>query len=141
MPNNSDSLMSLVAAIAGGTETKDDKMLEAIKGVFGERFHKRSATNLDHTKPPFIRNAYGRGGETDHVAYAGFINPENASSGPYGGMSLVWFPSEEGCLIAFGVGTRGLSPDRSSIRIPSSDAATMGWSVDFGANFVGTNLS
>lgn len=114
-----DALQVLVDAIAGGTQTSDDVMLEAMRGLFGSRFAKRSATNLDSSKPPFIRNAYGRGGgETEHVAYAGFINPDNPPSGPYGGTSLVWFPSEEGCLIDFGIGTRGLSPDEGILTRP-----------------------
>lgn len=114
-----DALQTLADAIADGIVTSDKQMLEAMRGIFGERFHKRSAQNLDNERPPFIRNAYGKGGsETDHVAYAGFINPENPPSGPYGGTSLVWFPTEEGCLIDFGIGTRGLSPDEGILMRP-----------------------
>ena len=94
-------------------------MLDAMRGIFGERYHKRSGVQLDAERPPFIRNAYGKGGvETEHIAYAGFINPDNPSSGPYGGTSLVWFPREEGCLIDFGIGTRGLSPDEGILTRP-----------------------
>src|SRR6516164_3732915 len=97
-----DAMQTLASAIAAGSATSDTQMLAAMRGIFGERYHRRCAPSLDHDRPPLIRNAYGRGGETDHVAYAGFINPENPPSGPYGGTSLVWFPREEGCLIAFG---------------------------------------
>jgi len=115
----SDALQILADAIAAGAATSDTTMLAAMRGLFGERFHKRSAPHLDHEKPPFIRNAYGKGGsETEHVAYAGFINPDNPPSGPYGGTSLVWFPRDEGCLIDFGVGTRGLSPDEGILTRP-----------------------
>jgi len=114
----SDSLQILADAIAAGITTPDVQMLEAMKGLFGNRYHSRSAQNLKHERPPFVRNAYGKGGETEHVAYAGFINPENPPSGPYGGMSLVWFPSNEGSLIAFGIGTRGLSPDEGILTRP-----------------------
>lgn len=114
-----DALQKLTDAIAAGIETSDAAMLSAMKGLFGERYHKRSASQVDSDKPPFIRNAYGKGGsETEHIAYAGFINPENPSSGPYGGTSLVWFPSDEGCLIDFGIGTRGLSPDEGILTRP-----------------------
>ncbi len=113
-----DAVQRLTDAIAAGSSTPDSMMLEAMKGIFGERFHKRSAQNIDQERPPFIRNAYGKGGETGHVAYAGFVNQENSSSGPYGGASLVWFPKEEGCLIAFGIGTRGLSPDEGILTRP-----------------------
>lgn len=114
-----DALQILADVIAAGTATSDTAMLAAMRGVFGERYHKRSAQHLDHERPPFIRNAYGKGGgETEHVAYAGFINPDNPPSGPYGGTSLVWFPREEGCLIDFGIGTRGLSPDEGILTRP-----------------------
>jgi 5-methylcytosine-specific restriction protein B len=114
-----NSAQMLAHAIAAGRDTSDVGMIEAMRGLFGNRYHKRSAMSLDFDKPPFMRNAYGRGGvATEHVAYAGFINPDNAPSGPYGGMSLVWFPSEEGCLIAFVVGTRGLSPDEGILTRP-----------------------
>lgn len=114
-----DALQVLADAIAAGAVTSDTSMLTAMRGVFGDRYHKRSAPHLDHDRPPFIRNAYGKGGgETDHVAYAGYINPENPPSGPYGGTSLVWFPRDEGCLIDFGIGTRGLSPDEGILTRP-----------------------
>ena len=115
----SDALQTLADAIAAGSSTTDAAILSAMKGIFGERYHKRSARDLDSDRPLFIRNAYGRGGgETEHVAYAGFINPDNPGSGPYGGTSLVWFPREEGCLIDFGIGTRGLSPDEGILTRP-----------------------
>jgi 5-methylcytosine-specific restriction protein B len=115
----SDAVQVLADAIEAGINTSDAEMIEAMRGLFGSRFHKRAATHLDTDKPPFIRNAYGKGGSaTEHVAYAGYINPENPPSGPYGGTSLVWFPSEEGCLIDFGIGTRGLSPDEGILTRP-----------------------
>jgi 5-methylcytosine-specific restriction enzyme B len=114
-----DSLQNLASAIAGGLKTTDTEMLAAMRGIFGERYHKKSGPHVDQERPPFIRNAYGRGGgETEHVGYAGFINPDNPPSGPYGGTSLVWFPSEEGSLIDFGIGTRGLSPDEGILTRP-----------------------
>lgn len=115
----SDELQILANAIAAGSDTTSDAIGQAIKGLFGSRFHKRSVSHLDHDRPPFIRNAYGRSSaEVEHVAYAGFINPENPPSGPYGGTSLVWFPRPEGCLIDFGIGTRGLSPDEGILTRP-----------------------
>jgi 5-methylcytosine-specific restriction protein B len=113
-----DAVQALADAIAAGTRTSDTEMLAAMRNIFGERYSKRSATQLDQDRPPFIRNAYGKGGETDHVAYAGFINPDNPPSGPYGGTSLVWFPRDDGCLIDFGIGTRGLSPDEGILTRP-----------------------
>lgn len=114
-----DAIQTLSDAIAAGAATSDKQMLDAMRGIFGERYHKRSGHQLDYERPPFIRNAYGKGGvETEHIAYAGFINPDNPPSGPYGGTSLVWFPRDEGCLIDFGIGTRGLSPDEGILTRP-----------------------
>lgn len=113
-----DALQNLANAIAAGTETSDVEMLNAMRGIFGERYARRSVRDLENDKPPFMRNAYGKGGTTEHVAFAGFINPDNPSSGAYGGTSLVWFPSEDGCLIDFGIGTRGLSPDEGILTRP-----------------------
>lgn len=113
-----DSIQILAEAVAAGSATSSEQILKAMKGLFGTRFHKRSASQLEHPeKPPFVRNAYGTG-ETEHVAYAGFINPDNPSSGPYGGTSLVWFPRAEGSLIDFGIGTRGLTPDEGILTRP-----------------------
>ncbi len=70
-----DAIQTLADAIASGLATSDSEMLSAMRGIFGERYHKRSAQNLDYEKLPFIRNAYGKGGaETEHVAYAGFVD-------------------------------------------------------------------
>jgi 5-methylcytosine-specific restriction protein B len=50
------------------------------------------------------------------VPFAALIAPDQPTSGPYGGMSLVVFPPDEDdatapCLLAMVVGTHGLSPD------------------------------
>jgi 5-methylcytosine-specific restriction protein B len=112
-----DALQILADAIAAGSATSSAEILQATKGLFGARYHKRSASHLDQERPPFIRNAYGSA-ESEHVAYAGFINPDNPPSGPYGGTSLVWFPRPEGCLITLVIGTRGLSPDEGVLTRP-----------------------
>jgi 5-methylcytosine-specific restriction protein B len=112
----SDSLQNLADAIVAGTATTKEQMGEAMRGLFGSRFHSNSIKPLDRS--PAIRNAYGESGESEHVAFAGFIHPESASSGPYGGTSLVWFPSENGSMIDFGIGTRGLSPDEGILTRP-----------------------
>jgi len=111
-----DTLQNLADAIAVGTATTKEQMGEAMRGLFGSRFHSNSIKQIDRS--PAIRNAYGDSGESEHVAFAGFIHPESASSGPYGGTSLVWFPSENGSLIDFGIGTRGLSPDEGILTRP-----------------------
>jgi 5-methylcytosine-specific restriction protein B len=86
-----------------------------LEALFGERYQQR------HGEPTMLRDAYALAGdEADGgVAYAGLINPDNPPSGPYGGTSVVWFPTREhGSLIGFGVGTRGLSPDEGILLRP-----------------------
>jgi len=111
-----DNLSRLADVIRQGLRSVHDKGVRPLlEGLFGERFHKR------HFEPSLIRDAYGlaSGEEQDGVPFAGFIHPDNPPSGPYGGTSLVWFPtSDSGSLIGFGVGTRGLSPDEGILTKP-----------------------
>jgi 5-methylcytosine-specific restriction protein B len=84
-----------------------------MENLFGDRFRKRLA------EPSAFRDAYSLAdAEGSKVPYAGLINPENPPSGPYGGTSVVWFPTEDSCLIVFVVGTRGLSPDEGILMRP-----------------------
>lgn len=60
----------------------------------------------------------GSDGE-DGVPFAGLIHPDNPTSGPYNGASLVWFPTRgSGSLLTFVVGTRGISPDEGLLTRP-----------------------
>jgi 5-methylcytosine-specific restriction enzyme B len=53
------------------------------------------------------------------VGPANLINPDNPPSGPYGGTSIVWFPTRDsGSLIDLGIGTRGLAPDEGILTRP-----------------------
>jgi 5-methylcytosine-specific restriction protein B len=68
-----------------------------------------------------LRDAFALAGDEGEagVPYAGMINPDNSPSGPYGGTSIVWFPTADaGSLIGLGVGTRGLSPDEGILTRP-----------------------
>jgi 5-methylcytosine-specific restriction protein B len=90
-------------------------MRPAIEKLFGERYQKR------HLEATSIRDAYALGDPNEGVGvpYAGLVNPDNPPSGPYGGTSVVWFPSaDRGSLIDFGVGTRGLAPDEGILTRP-----------------------
>lgn len=108
-----DSVGALASAIGRGLSAESE-INGAIEAVFGERY--RASESKDRQ----IRNAYGLGreGSDGNVPYAGLINPENPTSGPYGGTSLVWFPTNEGVLIGLGIGTRGLSPDEGILTRP-----------------------
>lgn len=108
-----DALGALTEAIRTGLPGPDGGMKPLMEALFGERYQRRGFEKTS------MRDAYGLAGEGDKVPYAGFINPDNPPSGPYGGTSIVWFPTEnEGSLIDFGVGTRGLSPDEGILMRP-----------------------
>jgi 5-methylcytosine-specific restriction enzyme B len=112
MPQN--ALSELAAAIARGLPGPSTGMRPLIELLFGSRYPKR------HLEPTSIRDAYALADGADlGVPYAGLVNPDNPPSGPYGGTSIVWFPSEgNGSLIDFGVGTRGLAPDEGILARP-----------------------
>ncbi|HOW51541.1 MAG TPA: AAA family ATPase [bacterium] len=116
MVSKSDSLRDLSEIIRGGLASYPKEGLkEAMSALFGDRYQKRDLV------PTMLRDAYGLANEEDKsgVPYAGFVNPNNPPSGPYGGTSLVWFPSSDsGTLIGFGVGTRGLAPDEGILMRP-----------------------
>ncbi|MBM3298445.1 MAG: AAA family ATPase [Deltaproteobacteria bacterium] len=114
----SDSLAALANFISRGRGSDDSAARPLLEALFGERYHKRH-----HAKGGTgIRDALRLGtpdeGE-EGVPYAGLINPDNPPSGPYGGTSVVWFPTREhGSLLGLGVGTRGLSPDEGILTRP-----------------------
>lgn len=103
-----DSLADLSELIASGLQDPSNAARPVLEALFGTRYHKR---HLDKTS---IRDALKLGNEEGDqgVPFAGFINPDNPESGPYGGTSVVWFPTKEsGSLLTFVVGTRGLTSD------------------------------
>ncbi|MFO0757876.1 MAG: AAA family ATPase [Byssovorax sp.] len=108
-------LFELAAAACRGLPGPEGGMRRLIEKLFGSRYHSR------HLAPSAIRDAYGRhGGDAEEgVPFAGLIHPDNPPKGPYGGTSVVWFPTKEhGSLIDFGAGTRGLSPDEGILTRP-----------------------
>jgi len=109
-----DALHELATAIAQGLSGIEGAMRSRIEALFGDRYPKR------HFSPTAIRDAYGLATSSDDggVPYSGLINPDNPPSGPYGGTSVVWFPTAEGSLIDFVVGTRGLAPDEGILTRP-----------------------
>ncbi len=108
-------LEALVAVIRSGLPPPESGVKPLLEGLFGGRYHKQ------HFAPTALRDAYalasGDGG--DGVPWAGLIHPDNPPSGPFGGTSVVWFPTElAGSLIGLVVGTRGLSPDEGILTRP-----------------------
>jgi 5-methylcytosine-specific restriction protein B len=104
-----NALSELVNFIAAGQLEGPKTARELLEALFGDRYHKR------HYVKTAVRDALKLGTIEDRdqgVPFAGLINADNPESGPYGGTSVVWFPSKDhGSLIGLGVGTRGLSPD------------------------------
>ena len=110
-----DALEALASMIRTGLPAPDGGARELLKGLFGGRYHHR------YFEPTVIRDAFSLAiADTgDSVPYAGLIHQDNPPSGPYGGTSVVWFPTrEEGSLIGLLVGTRGLSPDEGILTRP-----------------------
>ena len=114
------SIESLASVIAKGMPAASSREAiskhaeEAIAGIFGSRYPARSPRASRVSLMP---------GE-DSVSFAGLLHEESATSGVYGGMSLIWFPiSEDGngqgsSLLTFVCGTRGLSPDEDILGRP-----------------------
>jgi 5-methylcytosine-specific restriction protein B len=100
------------------TADKRDALAEEIRAamdnLFGERYAARSARATRVALMP----------GDDNVSFAGFVHPDCPSSGVYGGMSLIWFPSTSdgeqpaGSMLTFVCGTRGLAPDESILGRP-----------------------
>jgi 5-methylcytosine-specific restriction protein B len=108
-----DALTELTNAIRLGLPGPEDGFKNLLEELFGGRYHQR------FKEPTALRDAYALAGEGGNVPWAGLINPDNPPTGPYGGTSVVWFPTEEdGCLMTFVVGTRGLSPDEGILMRP-----------------------
>ncbi len=60
------------------------------------------------------------------VPFSALIQQSNPDSGPYGGMSFVLFPVEEGpALLAMVVGTQGISPDEETLSRPGHSRKIM----------------
>jgi 5-methylcytosine-specific restriction protein B len=112
----SDSIGALADLMRQGLAGEGGSIRGSLEALFGDRYHKNAAKEVKETG---IRDAYGVArADGDGVPYAGLINPDNPPSGPYGGCSVGWFPSEHGSVIGFSVGTRGLHPDEGILTRP-----------------------
>ncbi|MBI2916943.1 MAG: AAA family ATPase [Chloroflexi bacterium] len=111
-----DTLHDLTLLVSGRIQEEGKSAKDVLKALFGSRYYER------HYAKTGLRDALklGAGDEGDQgVPFAGLINPDNPETGPYGGTSVVWFPSRgRGSLLALVVGTRGLSPDEGILTRP-----------------------
>jgi len=94
-----------------------DRWHETAEQVFtsflteGNRYPKAAADAVTVRSPKLI--------PPKQIPFLALIHPSNASSGAYGGMSLVIIPATQGqCLISLIVGTQGLSPDEQVLGRP-----------------------
>ena len=88
MATSSDSLRMLAGLISKGLSVVDGDVRAGMDALFGERYQRR------FLQPTTMRYAYALASTGDEgVPYAGYINPDNPPNGPYGGTSVVWFPT------------------------------------------------
>src|SRR5262245_6730104 len=101
------ALRDLADLIRQGRGAAEGSVRKSVDALFGERYPRTAAKEVQ------VRDAYAlaRDDLEGGVPWAGLIHPDNPTSGPYGGTSLVWFPGEVTSLIGLGIGTRGISPD------------------------------
>ena len=86
-----------------------DKNTKALEDLFGNRYPQKAEKSVALRSPEI----------QDGVSYAAYIHPANATSGAYGGMSFVIFPSQDApCLVAMVIGTQGLAPDEAVLGRP-----------------------
>lgn len=105
----SDKLISAVMQ-KGYSADWPKKMREAFDDLFGSDGgrYPASAKEMVTLRAPEVPVS----GEDAFVPFAALIHPSNPNSGPYGGMSIAIFPADNSpCLVSFGTGTNGLSPD------------------------------
>jgi len=110
-----DSLQPLLEIILKESkEPWNERNKQAFEALFGAPAGRYRATARDVVTlraPEFSGDA--------GVPFAAYIHPSNPTSGPYGGMSFVIFPTPgEPCLVAMVVGTQGLSPDEAILGRP-----------------------
>lgn len=116
-----NAIQSLSAIISRGLPDKvergaiDEETAASIEGIFGERYHSKS---------PYRKRVVFAPGE-DSIPFSGLLHHDSPNSGPYGGMSLIWFPcgsddddSPAASLLTLVCGTRGLSPDEAILGRP-----------------------
>jgi 5-methylcytosine-specific restriction enzyme B len=109
-----NALEALTSVICAGLPPPEGGARPLLAALFGGRYHQR------YFQSTVVRDAFAlaNGDNGDGVPYAGLVNSDNPPCGPYGGTSVVWFPTREGSLIGLLVGTRGLSPDEGILTRP-----------------------
>lgn len=103
-----DNTKKLIAALKQGKE-EIDTIKEIFPKIISDAFQR-----VDINEGGFRVESLNA-----EIPYVGLISKDNPASGSYGGMSLVFFPTEEGeLLVCFGIGTAGISPDEKILTRP-----------------------
>jgi 5-methylcytosine-specific restriction protein B len=109
----SHSLDQLVQLLYLPGKEWGERALSLTQEALGNRYKNISALQgVDADKKFGFRLNAGIG--DSNVPYLGIIAPQQARSGPYGGMSFVLFPADKDggpALVTMVVGTQGLAPD------------------------------
>jgi hypothetical protein len=85
-----DVLRELSEFIRRGLVNTEDKPRPLLEALFGGRYYGKHLEGAS-----MIRDVLALGGSAEGVPFAGLLNPDSAPSGPYGGASLIWFPTPE----------------------------------------------
>ncbi|MDW8480049.1 MAG: AAA family ATPase [Xanthomonadales bacterium] len=81
--------------------------------VYEERYHA-----APHHRGRFALRVNLPAQREEVAAYAGWIGAENPASGPYQGISFVWFPGEGGSVAGLVIGTEGFGADAAILGRP-----------------------
>jgi 5-methylcytosine-specific restriction protein B len=101
---------------AGRAGWSDEVVRKAFSDAIQARYRNISDLTLRANAEKKFQLRVNSHTEDKAVPFAALVAPDQATSGPYGGMSLVVFPPDSDhenapCLLAMVVGTHGLSPD------------------------------
>ena len=118
----SGPMVNLAKAIGQGSPGASKTFAKLIQPLFDKRYAERHlAKPGPRSKSRVIREGLTSPGKKTgmDVPFAGLIHPDNATSGAYSGISVVWLPAgEAGTLMAFVVGGAGLGPDKQRFDRP-----------------------
>ncbi len=117
-----DPMVHLAKAIGQGSPGASKTFAKLIEPLFDKRYAKRHlAKPGPRSKSRIIRNGLTSPGKKTgmDVPFAGLIHPDNAATGAFSGISVVWMPAgEAGTLMACVVGGDGLGCDRQLFERP-----------------------
>ena len=110
-----DATDDLLTCIAAGATWADYGDKEAARAVLRAALKERAHSNMIDR----VQVRANLQNPDEKAAWAGYINAENPTSGPYQGTSFVWFPSKGGgSVVVLVIGTQGFGPDAHVLGSP-----------------------